>query len=126
MAPPGSQRSLHLVTDDIAAARDEVTARDVQVAEIRHIEDGQSKPRLDPTRCALDFGPRPGPFDPCALPARYGLPVRLTCALLGPPRLSHTPDCDGPRRFPRIGLVCMSRPLNEQRRTRRTREDHHV
>ena len=48
MTPPGSQRGLHLVVDDIAAARDELIARGVPVGEIRYLEDGRRKPGLDP------------------------------------------------------------------------------
>jgi catechol 2,3-dioxygenase-like lactoylglutathione lyase family enzyme len=49
-AAPGSQRGLHLVVEDIAAARDELVSRGVEVGEIRHIEDGQWKDGLDPGR----------------------------------------------------------------------------
>jgi len=47
-AAPGSQRGLHLVVEDIAAARSALIARGVQVDEIRHIQDGQWKPGVDP------------------------------------------------------------------------------
>jgi len=47
-AAPGSQRGLHLVVEDIVAARGELVSRGVQVGEIRHIEDGQWKPGVDP------------------------------------------------------------------------------
>lgn len=49
-AAPGSQRGLHLVVADIAAARDELVQRGVEVGEIRHIEDGEWKAGLDPQR----------------------------------------------------------------------------
>ena len=49
-AAPGSQRGLHLVVDDIAAARSELIARGVLVGEIWHMEDGHWKPGLDPGR----------------------------------------------------------------------------
>jgi catechol 2,3-dioxygenase-like lactoylglutathione lyase family enzyme len=47
-AAPGSQQGLHLVVDDIAAARDELIARGMPVGEIRYLEDGRWKPGLDP------------------------------------------------------------------------------
>lgn len=50
MAPPGSRQGLHLVVDDIAAARDQLIARGVQVGEIRYMEDGRWKLGLDPRR----------------------------------------------------------------------------
>lgn len=50
MAPPGSQQGLHLVVADIAAARDELASRGVEVGEIRYMGDGQWKPGLDPQR----------------------------------------------------------------------------
>jgi catechol 2,3-dioxygenase-like lactoylglutathione lyase family enzyme len=50
IASPGSQRGLHLVVRDIAAARDELMARGVPVTEIRHIDDGEVKPGRDPHR----------------------------------------------------------------------------
>ena len=49
-AAPGSQRGLHLVVEDIASARSELISRGVLVGEIRHIEDGQWRPGLDPRR----------------------------------------------------------------------------
>jgi catechol 2,3-dioxygenase-like lactoylglutathione lyase family enzyme len=39
-AEPGSVRGLHLVVTDIAAAREELVGRGVEVGEVRHIEDG--------------------------------------------------------------------------------------
>jgi catechol 2,3-dioxygenase-like lactoylglutathione lyase family enzyme len=41
VAPAGSTRGLHLVVEDIVEARDELVGRGVEVAEIRHIADGQ-------------------------------------------------------------------------------------
>lgn len=39
-ASPGSHRGLHLVVADIAAARDELASRGVEVEEIRSMADG--------------------------------------------------------------------------------------
>jgi catechol 2,3-dioxygenase-like lactoylglutathione lyase family enzyme len=50
IAPPGSQRGLHLVVTDIVAARDELIARGVTVGEIRHVRDGQWRSGVDPGR----------------------------------------------------------------------------
>jgi catechol 2,3-dioxygenase-like lactoylglutathione lyase family enzyme len=36
-APPGSAEGLHLVVTDIAAARDELAGRGVEVSEVRHM-----------------------------------------------------------------------------------------
>ena len=50
-ATPGSQQGLHLVVDDIVAARNELVERGVPVEEIRHIdEDGQWRPGPEPQR----------------------------------------------------------------------------
>ena len=49
-AAPGSQRGLHLVVEDLAAARDELVGRGVGVGQIHHIADGQWRPGLDPGR----------------------------------------------------------------------------
>jgi catechol 2,3-dioxygenase-like lactoylglutathione lyase family enzyme len=49
-APPGSARGLHLVVSDIVAAREELTARKVDVSEVRHIESGQWVPGPHPQR----------------------------------------------------------------------------
>lgn len=49
-APPGSQRGLHLVVADIAAARDELIARGVAVGEIQHMANGRWRPGIDPQR----------------------------------------------------------------------------
>ena len=50
VAEPGSQQGLHLVVADIAAARDELTSRGVEVGEIRHIAGGAWRPGPDPDR----------------------------------------------------------------------------
>jgi catechol 2,3-dioxygenase-like lactoylglutathione lyase family enzyme len=47
---PGSQRGLHLVVTDIAAARDELTGRGVEVGQVKHIADGAWTPGPDPER----------------------------------------------------------------------------
>jgi catechol 2,3-dioxygenase-like lactoylglutathione lyase family enzyme len=39
-AEPGSVRGLHLVVRDIAAAREELAGRGVEVSEVRHMADG--------------------------------------------------------------------------------------
>ena len=49
-AEPGSQQGLHLVVSDIVAARAELTARGVDVGEVRHIGDGGWTPGLHPDR----------------------------------------------------------------------------
>jgi catechol 2,3-dioxygenase-like lactoylglutathione lyase family enzyme len=49
-AEPGSQQGLHLVVPDIAAARNELTGRGVEVGEVRHIADGAWTPGPDPGR----------------------------------------------------------------------------
>ena len=49
-AEPGSQWGLHLEVSDIAAARDELTGRGVEVGEIQHIADGAWTPGPDPGR----------------------------------------------------------------------------
>jgi catechol 2,3-dioxygenase-like lactoylglutathione lyase family enzyme len=49
-AEPGSQQGLHLVVPDIVAARDELTGRDVEVGEVRHIADGTWTRGPDPDR----------------------------------------------------------------------------
>jgi len=50
VAPAGSTRGLHLVVKDIVAARAELTGRGVEVAEIRHIVDGEWTPGPHPER----------------------------------------------------------------------------
>lgn len=47
-AEPGTQKWLHLVVSDIFAARDELTARGIEVGEVRHIADGAWTPGPDP------------------------------------------------------------------------------
>jgi catechol 2,3-dioxygenase-like lactoylglutathione lyase family enzyme len=49
-AEPGSARGLHLMVTDIVAAREELTARGVEVGEVRHIEDGVWSPGPHPER----------------------------------------------------------------------------
>jgi catechol 2,3-dioxygenase-like lactoylglutathione lyase family enzyme len=49
-AEPGSQQGLHLVVPDIVAARAELTARGVEVGEVRHIAGGAWTPGPDPQR----------------------------------------------------------------------------
>jgi catechol 2,3-dioxygenase-like lactoylglutathione lyase family enzyme len=49
-AEPGSYRGTHLVVTDIAAAREELVGRGIEVSEIRHFdrEKGEWKPGPDP------------------------------------------------------------------------------
>ncbi|MGH2690508.1 MAG: VOC family protein [Actinomycetota bacterium] len=49
-AAPGSVRGLHLVVVDIAAARDELAGRGVEISEVRHFEAGGMVPGADPER----------------------------------------------------------------------------
>lgn len=49
-AEPGSQQGLHLVVSDITAARTELTARGVEVGEVRHIANGGWTPGAQPDR----------------------------------------------------------------------------
>jgi catechol 2,3-dioxygenase-like lactoylglutathione lyase family enzyme len=49
-ATPGSVRGLHLVVDDIMAARAELVERGVDVSEVRHFEAGKWMPGPDPER----------------------------------------------------------------------------
>jgi catechol 2,3-dioxygenase-like lactoylglutathione lyase family enzyme len=49
-AAPGSVRGLHLVVDDIEAARAELVGRGVDVGEIGHFESGSWTPGPDPER----------------------------------------------------------------------------
>ncbi len=49
-AEPGSQQGLHLVVADVAAARDELIRRGVEVGEVRHIAGGAWTPGPDPQR----------------------------------------------------------------------------
>jgi len=46
-ATPGSTRGLHLVVSDIAAVREELAAKGLEVSEIRHMKDGWH-PGVDP------------------------------------------------------------------------------
>lgn len=48
-AEPGSVRGLHLVVSDIEKAREELTARGVEVSEIRHMTAEGWTPGVDPT-----------------------------------------------------------------------------
>ena len=49
-ATPGAYRGMHLVVDDIVAARDELVGRGVEVSDVRHIEAGEWRPGPDPKR----------------------------------------------------------------------------
>ena len=49
-AAPGSVRGLHLVAEDIEAARDHLVGRGVDVAGIRHLEGGDWVPGPHPER----------------------------------------------------------------------------
>jgi catechol 2,3-dioxygenase-like lactoylglutathione lyase family enzyme len=49
-ATPGSVRGLHLVVEDILAARAELVERGVDVSEVRHFEAGQWMTGPDPER----------------------------------------------------------------------------
>jgi catechol 2,3-dioxygenase-like lactoylglutathione lyase family enzyme len=49
-ATPGSVRGLHLVVEDILAARAELTQRGVDASEIFHFESGKRAPGPDPER----------------------------------------------------------------------------
>ena len=49
-AEPGSVKGLHLIVDDIVAARDELAARGLDVAEVFHFENGVRTPGVDPAR----------------------------------------------------------------------------
>src|SRR5262249_42005951 len=49
-ATPGSYRGIHLVVDDIVAAREELVARGVEVSDVRHMEDGEGRPGPHPGR----------------------------------------------------------------------------
>ena len=56
LSEPGSVRGLHLVVDDIAAARERLAGRGVPVSEVRHFdrETGGWKPGPDPSHA--DYG----------------------------------------------------------------------
>jgi catechol 2,3-dioxygenase-like lactoylglutathione lyase family enzyme len=47
---PGIYRGMHLVVTDIAAVRDELTARGVHVGDVRHLADGAWHPGPHPER----------------------------------------------------------------------------
>jgi catechol 2,3-dioxygenase-like lactoylglutathione lyase family enzyme len=49
-AAPGSAQGLHLVVSDIVAARGELTARQLEVSDVRHLESGQWVPGPHPRR----------------------------------------------------------------------------
>ncbi len=88
MALAGSQRGLHLMVDDIAAARDELIARRVQVGEIRYMEGGRWKPGLDPGGAATCRSPSsPTPTATCGY-----------CKTFGPDRTRRKETCDGTAR----------------------------
>jgi hypothetical protein len=53
-AAPGSVRGMHLVVNDIEAARAELVGRGVAASEIFHFEAGQQAPGPDPQRS--DYG----------------------------------------------------------------------
>jgi catechol 2,3-dioxygenase-like lactoylglutathione lyase family enzyme len=53
-ATPGSVRGMHLVVNDIEAARGELAGRGVEIGEICHFEAGQQTPGPDPQRA--DYG----------------------------------------------------------------------
>src|SRR5438552_2000808 len=50
MAEPGSIKGTHLIVSDIVAARKELVERGVDVAEVRHIADGEWQDGPDPER----------------------------------------------------------------------------
>jgi len=50
VAPPGSTRGLHLMVTDIVAAREELVARGVEVAPVRHMDDGGWREGVHPER----------------------------------------------------------------------------
>jgi predicted enzyme related to lactoylglutathione lyase len=53
-APPGTARGLHLVVEDIEAAREELLGRGVDVSGVRHFRDGGWVPGPDPDH--VDYG----------------------------------------------------------------------
>lgn len=61
-AAPGSARGLHLVVTDIAAARDELNARGVEVGGIRHMTPAGWQDGVDPERA--DYNSFAGFEDP--------------------------------------------------------------
>jgi len=50
VAQPGSIKGLHLIVEDIVAAREELAGRGVKVEEIRHMADGGWQPGPHPER----------------------------------------------------------------------------
>jgi catechol 2,3-dioxygenase-like lactoylglutathione lyase family enzyme len=53
-AAPGSAQGLHLVVSDIVAAHDELTARQLEVSDVRHLESGQWVPGPHPQRASYE------------------------------------------------------------------------
>jgi catechol 2,3-dioxygenase-like lactoylglutathione lyase family enzyme len=53
-AAPGSIRGLHLVVEDIVAAREELVRRGVEVTEVKHFDGGEWRPGPDPE--GRDYG----------------------------------------------------------------------
>ena len=47
-AAPGSVKGLHLVVNDIVAAREELVGRGLEAGEIFHFDSGAQKPGVDP------------------------------------------------------------------------------
>jgi predicted enzyme related to lactoylglutathione lyase len=54
LQPPGSQQGLHLVVNDIDAARSALAGRGVKVSEVFHFASGGQQPGPDPER--RDYG----------------------------------------------------------------------
>ena len=54
-AEPGQARGLHLVVDDIEAARADLTGRGIEVNEIRHMRDGAWSAGVDPEHARLQL-----------------------------------------------------------------------
>jgi catechol 2,3-dioxygenase-like lactoylglutathione lyase family enzyme len=54
-AQPGSYRGTHLVVEDIAAAREELVARGVEVSEIRHFDRASGEWRAGPDPEHTDY-----------------------------------------------------------------------
>jgi catechol 2,3-dioxygenase-like lactoylglutathione lyase family enzyme len=53
-AAPGTVKGLHLMVTDIAAARDELAGRGLEVSEVRHMKDGAWRPGPDPDHADYD------------------------------------------------------------------------
>jgi len=47
-SPPGSYKGLHMIVNDIVAAREELVGRGVEVSEVRHMASGEWAPGPDP------------------------------------------------------------------------------